>query len=104
MRRAISKEIEQQSQKHGVILETIGALETVKSLGAESRMQRDWERFVGRAAKTSLGARLVAGTGINFFADSHAAGNCWGNTDWCISDYGRRNDRRWTDSLHHNIG
>ncbi len=66
MRRAISKEIEQQSQKHGVILETIGALETVKSLGAESRMQRDWERFVGRAAKTSLGARLVAGTGINF--------------------------------------
>ena len=66
MRRAISKEIEQKSQKHGVILETIGALETVKSLGAESRMQRDWERFVGRAAKTSLGARLVAGTGINF--------------------------------------
>lgn len=66
MRRAISKEIEQKSQKHGVIMETIGALETVKSLGAESRMQRDWERFVGRAAKTSLGARLVAGTGINF--------------------------------------
>ena len=66
MRRAISKEIEQKSQKHGVILETIGALETVKSLGAESRMQRDWERFVGRAAKTSLGARLVAGTGITF--------------------------------------
>jgi ATP-binding cassette subfamily C protein LapB len=66
LRRAISKEIDQKSQKHGVILETIGALETVKSLGAESRMQRDWERFVGRAAKTSLGARLVAATGINF--------------------------------------
>ncbi len=66
LRRAISKEIDQKSQKHGVILETIGALETVKSLGAESRMQRDWERFVGRAAKTSLGARQVAGTGIHF--------------------------------------
>lgn len=66
LRRAISKEIDQKSQKHGVILETIGALETVKSLGAESRMQGDWERFVGRAAKTSLGARLVAGTGIHF--------------------------------------
>ncbi len=65
LRRAISKEIDQKSQKHGVILETIGALETVKSLGAESRMQGDWERFVGRAAKTSLGARLIAGTGIN---------------------------------------
>lgn len=66
LRRAISKEIDQKSQKHGVILETIGALETVKSIGAESRMQRDWERFVGRAAKTSLGARSVASTGINF--------------------------------------
>jgi ATP-binding cassette, subfamily C, bacterial LapB len=66
LRRAISKEIDQKSQKHGVILETIGALETVKSLGAESRMQGDWERFVGRAAKTSLGARLIAGVGIHF--------------------------------------
>ena len=26
----------------------------------------DWERFVGRAAQTSLGARLISGTGINF--------------------------------------
>ncbi|MES9905835.1 MAG: type I secretion system permease/ATPase [Sedimenticola sp.] len=66
LRRAINKEIDQKSQKHGVILETIGALETVKALGAESRMQMDWERFVGRAAKTSLGARLISGTGINF--------------------------------------
>jgi ATP-binding cassette, subfamily C, bacterial LapB len=66
LRRAISKEIDQKSQKHGVILETIGSLETVKSLGAESRMQGDWERFVGRSAKTSLGARLIAGTGVNF--------------------------------------
>ncbi len=66
LRKAIGKEIDQKSQKHGVILETIGALETVKALGAESRMQGDWERFVGRAAKTSLGARLVAGTGVNF--------------------------------------
>ncbi len=66
LRNAISQEVDQKSQKHGVILETIGALETVKALGAESRMQRDWERFVGRAAKTSLGVRLVASTGINF--------------------------------------
>ncbi|PUE05156.1 MAG: type I secretion system permease/ATPase [Candidatus Sedimenticola endophacoides] len=66
LRRAVDKEIDQKSQKHGVILETIGALETVKALGAESRMQMEWERFVGQAAKTSLGARLITGTGINF--------------------------------------
>jgi len=66
LRKAIGKEIDQKSQKHGVILETIGALETVKALGAESRMQRDWENYVGRAARTSLGARLIASGGINF--------------------------------------
>ncbi len=65
LRQAVSQEMDQKSQKHGVILETIGALETVKALGAESRMQRDWEHFVGRAARTSLGVRLVAATGIN---------------------------------------
>ncbi|MES9845525.1 MAG: type I secretion system permease/ATPase [Candidatus Sedimenticola sp. PURPLELP] len=66
LRKAVDKEIDQKSQKHGVILETIGALETVKAMGAESRMQMEWERFVGKAAKTSLGARLISGTGINF--------------------------------------
>ena len=65
LRQEVSKEIDQKSQKHGVILETIGSLETVKALQAESRMQREWESFVGRAAQTSLGVRMVANSGIN---------------------------------------
>ncbi|MDH5749701.1 MAG: ABC transporter transmembrane domain-containing protein, partial [Rhodospirillales bacterium] len=60
LRSAVQKSQEESAQKHGVIVETIGALETVKSLGAEGRMQRDWERFVGAAAKTGLTARYVS--------------------------------------------
>ncbi len=65
MRRATARDSDEKAHKHGIILETIGALDTVKALGAESRMQEAWERFVGRAAKTSLGLRTASGAGIH---------------------------------------
>jgi len=68
MRRAVSKNTEENSQKHGVIIETISALDTVKSLGVEGHMQKEWERFVGQTAKTSVTSRFFAGLGINLSA------------------------------------
>ncbi len=65
MRRSVSKEAKERSHKHGVIIESVAALETIKSLGAESRMQRAWERYVGEAAKTSLGLKALSGTSMN---------------------------------------
>lgn len=68
MRRAVAKTTEENSLKHGVIIETLSALDTVKSLGVESHMQKEWERFVGESAKTSVMARFVSGFGINLSA------------------------------------
>ena len=68
LRRAVQKATQETSQKQGVIVETIGALETVKSLGAEGKMQREWERFVGAAAGSSLRARTVSQLGIQIAA------------------------------------
>ncbi len=65
LRRAINSDTEDKSQKHGIILETIGALDTVKSLGAEGRMQAEWERFVGKSAKTGLKVKTVSGLGVH---------------------------------------
>ncbi len=65
LRHAIRKTQEEAAQKQGVVVETIGALETIKSLGAEGRMQGEWERFVGASAKTGLSARTVSQLGIN---------------------------------------
>lgn len=65
LRHAIRKSQEETAQKQGVVVETIGALETIKSLGAEGRMQAQWERFVGQSAKTGLTARTVSQLGIN---------------------------------------
>lgn len=68
MRKAMARYTEEQAQRHGIIVETIGALDTIRSLNAAGRMQREWERFVGQAAKTSLGVRMVASSGINISA------------------------------------
>ncbi len=68
MRRSVAKNLEENSQKHGVIIETISALDTVKSLGVEGHMQKEWERFVGQTAQTSVNSRFFAGLGINLSA------------------------------------
>lgn len=68
MRKSVAKNTEENSQKHGVIIETISALDTVKSLGVEGHMQKEWERFVGQTAQTSVTSRFFAGLGINLSA------------------------------------
>ncbi len=68
MRKSVAKNTEESSQKHGVIIETISALDTVKSLGVEGHMQKEWERFVGQTAQTSVRSRFFAGLGINLSA------------------------------------
>ena len=68
MRRAVAKTSEEAAQKHGVIIETISALDTVKSMGIEGHMQKEWERFVGKTAETGVAARFFAGLGINLSA------------------------------------
>jgi ATP-binding cassette subfamily C protein LapB len=48
------------AQKHALLVESIVGLETIKSLGAEGRTQRNWERFVGMTAKSSMKARSLS--------------------------------------------
>lgn len=66
LRRAVQKANEENAQKHGVLVEVISALDTVKSLGAESKMQREWESFVGTSAKTGIRVKFLSGLGVQF--------------------------------------
>lgn len=54
--------------KHAAIIETLGAIEQVKSLGAAAHLQRKWEAMVDYVAKESLGTRLLSALGIHFSA------------------------------------
>ncbi|MGB8274747.1 MAG: type I secretion system permease/ATPase [Alphaproteobacteria bacterium] len=63
---AVRQTFREASQKHALLVEAIGGMETVKSTRAESRLQRNWERFVGLTAKSSMRSRLLASVGVNF--------------------------------------
>lgn len=54
------------AQKHGVLVEAIDGLETIKSVSAESVMQNKWEQAVGVVAATGLRAHLLQAVGTNF--------------------------------------
>lgn len=54
--------------KHAALIETLGAIEQVKSLGAASHLQRKWEGMVEYVANESLGTRLLSALAIHFAA------------------------------------
>ena len=66
LRRAFS----QAAEKHGILFEVIGGLETLKSMGAEGRMQRRWEQCVGETAKSGAQVRSLSTVAISFAAFS----------------------------------
>src|SRR5690606_294700 len=65
LNRVVRRTFREAAHKHGVLVESIGGLETIKSVGAEGRMQRDWEQFVAATARSGMRARLLAGLGVN---------------------------------------
>ena len=54
--------------KHATLIETLSAIEAVKSLGAASRQQQRWEELVGFVASEGLGTRLISSFAVNFSA------------------------------------
>lgn len=56
----VDQVVTKSSKRHGVLVETVGGLEVIKSLVAESAMQRKWERYVGEGAKISLQTRILS--------------------------------------------
>jgi ATP-binding cassette, subfamily C, bacterial LapB len=65
LNRIVRRTFQEAAQKHGVLVESINGLETIKSIGAEGRMQRNWEQFVGATAVSGMRARLLSGLGVN---------------------------------------
>ncbi|KTD01681.1 type I secretion system permease/ATPase [Fluoribacter gormanii] len=60
MREAVLKSLQGAMQKHAILVETVTAIETVKSLNAEGQMQKKWEQYVGTTARDSLKMRYYS--------------------------------------------
>jgi ATP-binding cassette subfamily C protein LapB len=64
--RLVANSSREAAQRHGLLVESISGLETIKSLSAEGRMQRHWERFVGAAAQSGTRVRALTFMGMHF--------------------------------------
>ena len=65
LNQAVKASSQEAAQKHAILVETVSSLDTIKSLGAEGRMQRAWERFVGLTARTSQKSRFWSSLAVN---------------------------------------
>lgn len=59
---AVEETYRSSAQKSATLVETLTALETVKLIGAEGRLQRVWEKSVGHLAQWGQRVRLLSST------------------------------------------
>ncbi len=62
--RAVRNLQAESSARHGILIEGIAGLETIKALGAEGRMQYKWERSVAAAARSGEDVHILTSTAL----------------------------------------
>jgi ATP-binding cassette, subfamily C, bacterial LapB len=62
----VRRAFRESAQRHAILIETLNGLETIKSVGAEGRVQRHWEQFITMSSKSGLAGRLFASIAVNF--------------------------------------
>ncbi|MEA1918126.1 MAG: type I secretion system permease/ATPase [Campylobacterota bacterium] len=62
LRASIESTHEAQGKKNAVLIETLGNLETIKSMSTEGRSQWKWEETIGEIATKSVKSRLLSAT------------------------------------------
>lgn len=66
LKEAVEKTFASNSQKSATLIESLTAMETVKTQRATSSMQLGWEQAVGYIAKWSLKSRMLSASVVNF--------------------------------------
>ncbi len=66
LRAWVKKTFRESAQKHALLVEAINGMETIKSLGVEGKIQKNWETFVNQSASSSNATRFLSMGAINF--------------------------------------
>ena len=66
LKRSVQATVRTSSQKHATLIESLSALETVKTLGAEGALQRRWEQATGHMAKWGVRSRALSTSVLSF--------------------------------------
>jgi len=64
--RTVQQLFRHSGQRSSTLIETLTGLETIKSIGAETPIQRKWEQTVGFMTKYSQRTRLLSSSAVNF--------------------------------------
>ena len=56
------------ARRHGILVEAVGSIETIKSIGAESQLRRNWSQAVAATSRTATAARFWANLSANLVA------------------------------------
>lgn len=59
IQRSIEATYQANSEKNTVLIETLSAIETIKSLGVEARSQWKWEQAIGEIARASIRSKML---------------------------------------------
>lgn len=66
LRSWVRKSFREGAQKHALLVEAINGMETIKSLGVEGKIQKNWETFVSQSAGSTNATRFISMGAINF--------------------------------------
>lgn len=66
LRRYVTRTLATGEAKHGLLVETINGLETIKGAGAEGRFRSRYGQYVADAAEGAQTSRLLSSIGVNF--------------------------------------
>ena len=61
----VKKSTKSAEAKHGLLIESIHGLETIKAVGADGRLREKYGRYIAENSKYSQGSRFVSGLGVN---------------------------------------
>ena len=65
LRSVVARSAHAGEAKHGLLVETIGSLEAIKSIGADGRLRARYGAHVGEAAVHATTSRFISGLGVN---------------------------------------
>ncbi len=65
LKTAVLEMFKYSAQKNATLIEALSSLDTLKSVSAESQMQRQWEQNIGQIARLGLKARFYSAIAVN---------------------------------------
>ncbi len=64
--RHMRENLRESSLKHGLLVESLEGIETLKAVNGQSRMQKSWEDYSAVAATSSMKSRMLTSLALNF--------------------------------------